>query len=105
MSFIFVDIKTIVVGWIVFYLHLNILFILITLKEIISLLNINVDIEEFLKDISTIKDKDIFNSGIWNYILINSNYSDDIIYSKDEIKHKSSHSSLFQLFIRSREFV
>ena len=67
-------------------------------------LNLDKSIEEFLNDISTITDISIFNLGIWNYILTNNNYSDDILCSKDNIKNKSSFCSLFKMFQNSNEF-
>lgn len=45
---------------------------------------------EFLIDINSISNKEILNKGIWNYILYNSNYRDDIICNKNLIMRQSS---------------
>ena len=67
-------------------------------------LNLDKAILEFLNYISTITDISIFNLGIWNYILTNNNYPNDIICSKDKIKNQSSFCSLFKIFQNSNEF-
>ena len=72
--------------------------------DVLQKLNLDKSIEEFLNDISTITDISIFNLGIWNYILTNNNYPNDIICSNEQIKNQSSFCSLFKIFQNSNEF-
>ena len=58
----------------------------------------------FLNDISTIDDENIFFQGIWNYIINNNNYPNDIICNREFLMKQSSCCSLFNIFKKSNVF-
>ena len=70
----------------------------------ISKWNINKNLVSLLEDVIIISDHRILNSGIYSYIINNSNYSNDILYPNKYLMNQSSCCSLFIKFKNNKEF-
>ena len=55
------------------------------------------EIQNFLNDICTISDKNTLYQGVWNYIINNSNYPNNIICNKEFIMKQSLCCSMFNI--------
>ena len=66
--------------------------------------NIEKKFASLLQDISSLNNKEVYIKGIWEYIINNPNYSNEILCDKKYIMRQSSCVSLFNKFKKVSEF-